>query len=186
MRNRILLAMLVVVLVAVVAGRQVPMLHPAPGRMPRVEVYFSPGGGCTEAVVREIRAAGHSILVQAYSFTSTEIAQALIDAQQRGVDVKVLMDKEQTTEPFSVADTLRDAGVPLRTDALHPHAHNKVMILDDAVVITGSFNFTHQAEHGNAENLLVIRDRALAARYRENWQEHARHSVAVLPPGARP
>ncbi len=137
-------------------------------------------------MVRAIRAARHSILVQAYSFTSTAIAQALVDAHRRGVDVKVLIDKEQAGEQNSLADTLRDAGVPLSTDALHAHAHNKVMILDDEVVITGSFNFTYQAEHCNAENLLVIRDRALAARYAENWREHARHSVAVPPPGSHP
>ncbi len=186
MRNRILLAILFIVLAAVVVVRRLPMLEPPPGKLPPVEVYFSPGGGCTDAVVREVRAARHSILVQAYSFTSTRIAQALVDAHRRGVDVKVLIDKEAAGEQNSQADTLRDAGVPLSTDALHAHAHNKVMILDDEVVITGSFNFTYQAEHFNAENLLVVRDRALAARYRENWREHARHSVAVPPPGSRP
>jgi phosphatidylserine/phosphatidylglycerophosphate/cardiolipin synthase-like enzyme len=186
MRKQILLAMLFVALVAVVVVRRLPMLNPPPGAMPPVEVYFSPHGGCTDAVVRAIRAARHSILVQAYSFTSTPIAQALIDAHQRGVEVKVIFDKENATEQYSLAAMLRDAGVSLSMDALHAHAHNKVMILDDAVVITGSFNFTQQAEHSNAENLLVIRDRTLAARYVENWREHARHSVAVSPPGPRP
>ena len=52
------------------------------------------------------------------------------------------------------------------------------MILDDEVVLTGSFNYTKQAEHSNAENLLVIRDHALAAKYSENWREHAAHSKA--------
>ena len=52
---------------------------------------------------------------------------------------------------------LHDVKIPLLTDALHSHAHNKIIILDDAVVITGSFNFTRQAEIGNSENLLVIR-----------------------------
>ena len=66
---------------------------PACGRqgfqsLPPVEVYFSPQGGCTEAVVEEINAAQTSILVQAYSFTSAPIAKALVDAHKRGVDVQ--------------------------------------------------------------------------------------------------
>ena len=61
-------------------------------------------------------------------------------------------------------------------DAAHAIAHNKVMIIDGETVITGSFNFTRAAEEKNAENLLVIRDKFLAARYTENWQENAQYS----------
>jgi phosphatidylserine/phosphatidylglycerophosphate/cardiolipin synthase-like enzyme len=64
-----------------------------------------------------------------------------------------------------------------RIDAQHEIAHNKVMILDDEIVITGSFNFTHNAEERNAENLLIIHGKELAARYTANWQEHCKHSV---------
>ena len=62
-------------------------------------------------------------------------------------------------------------------DGAHAIAHNKVMVIDGETVITGSFNFTTAAEQRNAENLLVIHDRALAARYTENWQAHAAHSA---------
>ena len=150
--------------------------HKWPGKLPPMEVYFSPRGGCADAVVREISAARHSILVQAYSFTSKPIARALVDAHKRGVRVKVILDKDETAYEYSLADTLHAAGIALWTDAVHPCAHNKVMILDGEVVITGSFNFTNQAERSNAENLLVIRDRTIAKRYEENWQEHASHS----------
>ena len=179
MRNRTVLVMLVAALVAVVAVRHLAMRDRPPGKLPPVEVYFSPHGGATDAVVREIRAARHSILVAAFSFTSTAIAQALIDAHRRGVDVRVILDKEQAAEPYSLAGMLHDGGISLRADAMHAHAHNKVMIFDDAVVITGSFNFTNQAEHSNAENLLVIRDRAIGGAIPENWQEHSRHSPAM-------
>ena len=69
-------------------------------------------------------------------------------------------------------------GIPVETmiDAKHTIAHNKVMVIDGAVVITGSFNFTKAAEEKNAENLLVIRDRELAGKYVENWKDHAGHS----------
>lgn len=65
---------------------------------------------------------------------------------------------------------------------MHGLAHNKIMVIDRAVVITGSFNFTKAAEEVNAENLLVIRDSGLAAKYAANWQEHFRHSVTYERP----
>ena len=140
------------------------------------EVYFSPGGGCTAAVVREIGAARQSIEVQAYSFTSAPIARALAEAKERGVHVEVILDKSNRTARYSGADYLIHHGIPTRIDAAHAIAHNKVMIIDDAVVLTGSFNFTTAAETHNAENLLVLRDPQLAKEYLRNWKAHALHS----------
>jgi phosphatidylserine/phosphatidylglycerophosphate/cardiolipin synthase-like enzyme len=147
-----------------------------PQSLPPVEVSFSPKGGCTEAVVKEIDAAQKTILVQAYSFTSVPIAKALVDAHQRGVDARVILDKSQRTEKYSSADFVLHAGIPVWIDDQHAIAHNKVMVIDGAVVVTGSFNFTKAAEESNAENLLVIRSPELAARYTANWTAHLRHS----------
>jgi phosphatidylserine/phosphatidylglycerophosphate/cardiolipin synthase-like enzyme len=147
-----------------------------PQTLPPIEVYFSPKGGCTEAVVKEIDAAKKTLLVQAYSFTSTPIAKALVDAHKRGVDIKVILDKSQRTEKYGSADFVQHAGVPIWIDAKHAIAHNKIMILDGETVITGSFNFTTAAEEHNAENLLVIRSPELATKYTANWKAHLGHS----------
>jgi phosphatidylserine/phosphatidylglycerophosphate/cardiolipin synthase-like enzyme len=141
-----------------------------------IQVYFSPNGDCTEAVVEALGQAKQTILVQAYSFTSAPIATALVDAHKRGVRVEVVLDKSQRTEKYSSADFLAHAGIPTRIDAQHRIAHNKVMVIDGAVVITGSFNFTKGAEHDNAENLLIIQSKDLAAQYTRNWEAHAGHS----------
>ena len=141
-----------------------------------VQVYFSPNGGAERAVVEAIGAARGSILVQAYSFTSAPIAGALRAAHDRGVKVGVILDKSQETERYSGATFLKNAGIPVFIDSAHAIAHNKVMILSNEVVITGSFNFTAAAEKHNAENLLVIHDRGLAQYYSENWEHHLSHS----------
>lgn len=141
-----------------------------------ISVYFSPKGGCTAAVVRELDCAKKSIRVQAYSFTSAPIAKALVEAKKRGVDIEILLDKSQRSERYSSADFVAHAGIPTFIDAAHAIAHNKIIIVDGEVVLTGSFNFTKAAEEKNAENLLVIYDKALAAKYRENWEVHRRHS----------
>jgi phosphatidylserine/phosphatidylglycerophosphate/cardiolipin synthase-like enzyme len=147
-----------------------------PQTLPPIEVWFSPKGGCTEAVVKEIDAAQRTVLVQAYSFTSAPIAKALVDAHKRGVDIKVVLDKSQRGEKYSSADFVLHAGIPIWIDAKHAIAHNKIMIIDGATVITGSFNFTRNAEQNNAENLLVIRSPELATKYASNWDAHLEHS----------
>jgi phosphatidylserine/phosphatidylglycerophosphate/cardiolipin synthase-like enzyme len=142
----------------------------------KVEVYFSPKGGCTEAVVKALDGATNSVLVQAYSFTSAPIAKALVDAHKRGVKVQVILDDSQRTEKYSSADFVAHAGIPTLIDARHAIAHNKIMVIDGFKILTGSFNFTKAAEESNAENLLVIDDVVLAAKYAENWQQHSKHS----------
>jgi phosphatidylserine/phosphatidylglycerophosphate/cardiolipin synthase-like enzyme len=148
-----------------------------------LEVYFSPHGGCTDAVIRELNQAKNTVLVQAYSFTSAPIAKALLNAHKRGVKVEVILDKSQRTQKYSSATFLYNSGIPTKIDAKHAIAHNKVMIIDGETMITGSFNFTKAAEESNAENLLVIRDRKLAERYVRNWQEHEKHSEVYVGRG---
>lgn len=143
---------------------------------PQIQVFFSPKGGCTDAIVKALGKAKTTILIQAYSFTSAPIAKAAVDAHKRGVKVKVILDKSQRTEKYSSADFLAHAQVTVSIDAKHKIAHNKVMIIDSETVITGSFNFSKSAEEENAENLLIIHNSDLAEKYVENWNKHAEHS----------
>lgn len=150
-----------------------------PSTAPSWSVNFSPKGGCTEAVVNEVAKARKQVLVQAYSFTSKPIAQALIDAQGRGVDVQVLVDASDLGDSSKTNVELLVKTIPVFSDGAHPIAHNKVMVIDGATVITGSFNFTNQAEFANAENLLIVHDATLAKRFTDNWQIHRQHSTPV-------
>jgi phosphatidylserine/phosphatidylglycerophosphate/cardiolipin synthase-like enzyme len=143
-----------------------------------IQVFFSPKGGCTEAVVENLDKATNTVLVQAYSFTSSPIAKALVDAERRGVVVQVILDKSNRTEKYSSADFIQRAGIPTFIEAKHAIAHSKIMVIDSRTILTGSFNFTKAAENNNAENLLVIQDVALAAKYTANWQTHLKHSEA--------
>ena len=143
-----------------------------------ISVYFSPKGGCTAAIVEQLNAAKQTIDMQAYSFTSTDIAAALAQAHDRGVKVRAVLDrKENETGQYTGATYLFNHQVPTWTDGKHPIAHNKIMIIDGATIITGSFNFTQQAENSNAENMLLITGKpALAKAYESNFEEHMGHS----------
>ncbi|HOG07506.1 MAG: phospholipase D family protein [Syntrophales bacterium] len=144
-----------------------------------VKVFFSPSGGCTDAVVTEIDQARSEVLVQAYVFTSAPIAKALLQAHRRGVRVEAILDKSQQTRRYSSATFLVNAGSPTYIDGQHAIAHNKVMIIDGERVISGSFNFTKAAEESNAENLVIIRSAELARVHLANWREHRAHSTAI-------
>jgi phosphatidylserine/phosphatidylglycerophosphate/cardiolipin synthase-like enzyme len=140
-------------------------------------VFFSPHGGATQAIVREINDAKNLVQVQAYSFTSQSIARALVEARKRGLTVEVILDKSQQGEKYSAADFAINAGITTYVDSRHAIAHNKIMILDGKILITGSFNFTKAAEEVNAENLLIIRESpGLLAKYVENFDQHKSHS----------
>jgi phosphatidylserine/phosphatidylglycerophosphate/cardiolipin synthase-like enzyme len=140
------------------------------------DVHFSPNGGATETLVRFIDGASKSIYVQAYSFTSAPIAVALVNAHKRGVHVEVILDKSDVTGRGTVLPMLKGHGIPTFIDDKHAIAHNKVMVIDQVTVFTGSFNFTNAAEHANAENSIRLTDPRIATVYQENWNAHRGHS----------
>lgn len=137
---------------------------------PKIQVCFTPGQNCTAEITDVIDAAKQSIFVQAYSFTSAPIAAHLVAAKKRGVQVNVILDKSQKTQRYSASSFLVNQHIPCWIDYKPAIAHNKIMIIDKKAVITGSFNFTKAAQNKNAENLLIIRDPALANIYLKNWQ----------------
>jgi phosphatidylserine/phosphatidylglycerophosphate/cardiolipin synthase-like enzyme len=135
--------------------------------------------GCLAAIVAELGAARSEVLVQAYSFSCPEIANALIAAAARKVRVTILLDRSNEAESYSELGDLAKHGLEVWIDGVHAIAHNKVIVIDGRTVVTGSFNFTRQAEHENAENLLILKDhRELAVRYRANFQAHRDHCHA--------
>lgn len=146
-----------------------------------ITVAFTPGQDAAGLIIAAINEAQQQVLVQAFSFTHKEIAQALIQAHQRGVEVKLLADREQTRRmPWGQVAAIAAAGVPVWLDGQHQSAHDKVMVIDadgsSPIVITGSYNFTKAAQHKNSENLLIMRGNlALTEAYQLNWQTHLQH-----------
>lgn len=159
----------------------------APVEVPltKIRAYFTPGQMVEQAISDEIKGAKSEIRVQAYSFTNPVIVQALAEAQQRGVDVMVVLDKSHRTQKYSAADFTSHAGILTLIDDRHAIAHNKIMIIDGKVVITGSYNFTRAAEKSNAENIVIIESGPIAEKYLQNWQKHRNHSQPYRPRSAQ-
>ena len=140
-----------------------------------IEIAFTPGDRIDRLIVSAIDGAHHEVLVLAYSFTDRSIARALVRARERGAVVRVVADREQARSlPQNVLQDLVNGGVEVSLEGRFQSAHNKVIVIDaespSATTITGSYNFTIAAQRSNAENVLVLRDNAQAAKaYRDNW-----------------
>lgn len=150
-----------------------------------VEVAFSPNGGCTEATVRFIGEAQSSIRMAAYGLTSNPIGKALVEAKKRGVDVRVVVDRDHNgrrSAPNSVVSFLAANDIPVRIDTAVRIQHNKVLIVDAKSVQNGSFNFTNAAQTSNAENIIIHRDfPELAEVFTRNWEHLWAESRDYLP-----
>lgn len=144
------------------------------------QVYFTPGHDCTREIERAIGHARQSIYVQAYFLTSEPIISALVEAKSKQVDINVILDKRHPENQKAIKQLLQ-AQVPVWIDQASGIAHNKVMIIDEQEVITGSFNFTYSANHRNRENVLLIKDRGIAKHYLQNWHYCKRKAVQEKP-----
>ncbi len=108
-----------------------------------------------------------SVLVQAYQFTSKPIAESLVQAKKRGVDIKVILDESQTSSKHSVINELFEHKIPIWIDFKPAIAHSKVIIIDEQKIITGSFNFTG--------------DSPLVEQYVKNWKNRQSQSKHYTP-----
>jgi phosphatidylserine/phosphatidylglycerophosphate/cardiolipin synthase-like enzyme len=143
-----------------------------------LQPLFGPWDNIERSIDEAIHDAKKQVLVQAFLLTSKKITAALVAAHRRGIEVRILADAGQLTkvESSKIPD-LAAAGIPVWLETKYENAHNKIIVIDaatpDAIVITGSYNYTWTAQHKNAENILIVRrNPALAARYAANWERH--------------
>jgi len=173
------LVLLLLLLLPVSAAAQGPRLHEPEQPRPWA-VYFSVDDGA-QAVVEALGRARKSVHVHALTVSAPQITRALVEAHQRGVRVEIILAGKSTKARAPAVASLTRAGIAVLTDRIHA-AGSSVMVIDEQVVLTGSLSFAPSADGQSAESLLVINDHALAARYDENWQAHAAHSVRSSVP----
>lgn len=147
-----------------------------------IEAGFSPSGEALDVVLKTIGSAQREILVAAYSFTSRPIAQALVAAARRGIQVRVVADQGESTKGYSAVQFLANQRVPVRVNGRYNLLHDKYLLVDGRHLQTGSFNYTAAAAQSNAENALVIWNvPQLVARYQVDWQRLWNEGVDLKP-----
>ena len=140
----------------------------------QVFTYFSPGSDTISPLLREINSAEKSIHFMAFSFTHDRLGNAMRDRFKSGVDVRGVFEARQVDQ-YSEYKKLATAGLPVVKDGNSGAMHHKVIVVDEETVITGSYNFSKNAEERNNENLLIIKgNREIAAAYLAEFEKITR------------
>jgi phosphatidylserine/phosphatidylglycerophosphate/cardiolipin synthase-like enzyme len=135
-----------------------------------LQYCFSPGGDCGSVIIHWISRANSSIHILIYSFTLDDVREALIQAKNRGVDVKVVMERSTVNSSGSEYQNLKNAGLDVHLDTNSGDMHDKVAIVDSHIIITGSMNWTNAGENQNNENLIVIDSQSWAQAYEAQFE----------------
>ena len=134
-----------------------------------VSSYFSPKRGAAETVVGFIDNCEKTLDAAVYSITHDEIAEALIRAKSRGVEVRIIMDNLQSSNKYSDDEHLVESGVSLIRAKQSGCMHNKFIIGDRKAVGTGSLNWTKNADTRNRENFVIIRLRYVVQEFQKEF-----------------
>jgi len=129
--------------------------------------------GTANRIAWTLLAAKSSIRVAMYALTNPQLADALIMSHARGVDVQAKMDNLQSAGKAQKVqiERLRKEGVAIEISKLKRSQHNKFAVVDGLLVITGSHNWTLNAENRNAENAVFIQCAAVADEFEKRWRE---------------
>lgn len=138
----------------------------------KTEVYFSPKGGCQEKVIKIIDQTKKTLEVAMYSLDNSQILLAIERAKTRGVEISIILDRTQAFNNVPETLNLKYKGVNVRIHSQNKIQHNKFSISDGKLAITGSFNWTNNAETSNEENCLFIDDPSIVKAFVERFENH--------------
>ena len=135
-------------------------------------VYFFPNAKNEKYLVEMLRTCKKSLNIAIFSLTRDNFAKSIIEAYNRGIKVRVIADDECVKNYGSDIYQLASVGITCKTDkSAQFHMHNKYAIIDESVIVTGSFNWTTQAINNNQENLLFYEDKEIASEYLKEFEK---------------
>ena len=134
-----------------------------------LEIYFAPEDNVEKQVINELDKAREQIVFMAFSFTSDAIGKIMAEKIKAGVKVKGIFEKTQRSE-YTEYEFLKNAGADVQWDTNSYNMHHKVIVIDGAVVITGSYNFSKNANTVNDENCIIIHDRGVAGEFLKEYE----------------
>jgi len=130
-----------------------------------INAYFSPDNDVEDIIVKRVRKARKSIYFMAFSFTSDPIGEAMIEQSKKGVSVSGIFEKRGSNTRESEYVKFLTEGIPVKLDRNRKNLHHKVIIIDEEIVITGSYNFSRNASKKNDENILIIENQEIAKKF---------------------
>ncbi len=135
------------------------------------QVYFSPGYDILDNLKDLIQVSTKSIDICVFSLTDHRLAKVVVEAQNRGVKVRIISDDLKTKDRGSKIEWLKENGIEIKIDQSMAHMHNKFGIVDRRIAFTGSFNWTKSATRANNENLLVTSNHSIVEQFSEEFEQ---------------
>ncbi|MDB5387008.1 MAG: hypothetical protein JWM11_2654 [Planctomycetaceae bacterium] len=136
-----------------------------PAELLAPEAHFTPGDDCPRRIMKLIRAARKDLDICVFTITDDRLANAILDAHDRGVCVRIITDNEKAFDQGSDVPRFQDAGISLKVDHTPFHMHHKFAIFDRQLILTGSYNWTRGAANDNHENIVISSEKRLVERF---------------------
>ena len=135
-----------------------------------IQSYFSPGNDILDAITEQLQQCTNSLDICVFTLSDDRILDAIVACYRDGITIRVLSDNDKQYDRGSDIRTLSDAGVDVRVDVSDAHMHHKFMVVDEQIVVTGSYNWTRSAATRNAENIVIIDDQSTAESFLEEYE----------------
>ncbi|MCF7866453.1 hypothetical protein K9L67_01345 [Candidatus Woesearchaeota archaeon] len=129
-----------------------------------LQQYFCPEDNCQDKIIKELENANKSIYFLTFTFTDKEIAQIIINKYEQGLEIKGIIEKFQNHK-ISTYNIINKSGIDINFDTNPKFQHNKIFIIDNTTIITGSYNPTNAANTINDENILILKQKDIAEKY---------------------
>ena len=145
------------------------------------QACFSPGDACLKAIITGIQSVRSSLKICVFTISDDRITQAILQAHRRGVAVRLLTDNEKLFDKGSDIRDLLAAGIPVRVDETANHMHHKFALIDNELLITGSYNWTRSAAMYNHENIIVSNSKELVNDFLQEFDKLWQKMTALAP-----
>lgn len=133
--------------------------------------YFSPGEQCVKKIISLIKSTRASIDVCVFTISDNRISEALVNAHQKGREVRIVSDNDKSSDMGSDIDYFVEKGIKVKVDTSPSHMHHKFAVFDNSILVNGSFNWTRSASRYNRENIVVSTDLSLVRTYMKEYEE---------------
>jgi len=128
-------------------------------------VYFSPGEDCVNHIVELIESSINQLDICVFTISDDRISRAIVDAMKNDVNVRIISDNDKTKDLGSDIKDLCNVGISVRIDNTPNHMHHKFMVVDQKIVLTGSYNWTRSAANYNQENVISVEDDYVVSKF---------------------
>jgi len=135
------------------------------------QVYFSPGEDCVNHIIDLINEAYTQLDICVFTISDDRISRALVEAMKNGVEIRIISDNFKVEDTGSDIKDLSRVGISVKLDTSDNHMHHKFMIVDNKIVLTGSYNWTRSAALYNQENILSMDDEEVVSKFSNEFEK---------------